>query len=99
MSYCRFGWGGSDVYVFEHYRGYLTCCGCIMQHMEWVDDPTYPIFQGYLQPVGPPIQTDFHKRSEMIAHLRKHQAKGHTVPEKVFARLQHEIETEGDDVE
>jgi hypothetical protein len=27
MSYCRFGWGGSDVYVFESMDG-LTCCGC-----------------------------------------------------------------------
>ena len=27
MSYCRFGWGGSDVYVFESEAG-LECCGC-----------------------------------------------------------------------
>lgn len=27
MSYCRFGWNGSDVYVYESERG-LTCCGC-----------------------------------------------------------------------
>lgn len=27
MSYCRFAWDGSDVYVFESVEG-LTCCGC-----------------------------------------------------------------------
>lgn len=27
MSYCRFGWDGSDVYVFESANG-LACCGC-----------------------------------------------------------------------
>lgn len=28
MSYARFGADDSDVYVFEHYRGSLECCGC-----------------------------------------------------------------------
>jgi hypothetical protein len=27
MSYCRFAWGGSDVYVYESDEG-ITCCGC-----------------------------------------------------------------------
>lgn len=27
MSYCRFAWYGSDVYVFESERG-IECCGC-----------------------------------------------------------------------
>lgn len=27
MSYCRFAWGGSDVYVYEGSTG-ITCCGC-----------------------------------------------------------------------
>lgn len=27
MSYCRFAWEGSEVYVFEAADG-LTCCGC-----------------------------------------------------------------------
>lgn len=27
MSYCRFAWDGSDVYVFESDRGF-ECCGC-----------------------------------------------------------------------
>lgn len=28
MSYARFGWDGSDVYVYESDRGW-ECCGCI----------------------------------------------------------------------
>lgn len=27
MSYCRFGWDGSDVYVYSGPDGY-ECCGC-----------------------------------------------------------------------
>lgn len=28
MSYCRFAWDGSDVYVYEDVSGGWTCCGC-----------------------------------------------------------------------
>lgn len=28
MAYARFGAGSSDVYVFMHVAGFLTCCGC-----------------------------------------------------------------------
>ena len=27
MSYCRFAWDGSDVYVYESEEG-IECCGC-----------------------------------------------------------------------
>lgn len=29
MAYCRFGFDHSDVYVYEHVGGYLTCAGCL----------------------------------------------------------------------
>lgn len=29
MSYCRFAWNGSDVYVYESAEG-IVCCGCFM---------------------------------------------------------------------
>lgn len=29
MSYCRFAWDGSDVYVYESSEG-ITCCGCML---------------------------------------------------------------------
>lgn len=28
MSYARFGWDGSHVYVYCDVNGYLACCGC-----------------------------------------------------------------------
>jgi hypothetical protein len=28
MSYARFGWDDSDVYVYLDCGGYLTCCAC-----------------------------------------------------------------------
>ena len=28
MSYVRFAWDGSDVYMFEHCDGGIECCGC-----------------------------------------------------------------------
>ena len=28
MSYARFGWDGSDVYIFLDVGGFINCCGC-----------------------------------------------------------------------
>lgn len=30
MSYARFGWEGSDVYVYPHVSGGIECCACPM---------------------------------------------------------------------
>ena len=30
MSYARFGWDNSDVYVFMHVSGWLECCMCTL---------------------------------------------------------------------
>lgn len=30
MSYARFGWDGSDVYVYLDVAGHLACCGCAL---------------------------------------------------------------------
>lgn len=38
MSYCRFAWGGSDVYVFESDRG-IECCGCNLDGSFVADTP------------------------------------------------------------
>lgn len=32
MSYCRFGWDGSDVYVYDDTSGGTTCCACLLSH-------------------------------------------------------------------
>lgn len=28
MSYCRMGWDGNDLYMFENVSGVITCSGC-----------------------------------------------------------------------
>jgi len=33
MSYCRFGWDGSDLYMFEHVGRFICCSACLF------DDP------------------------------------------------------------
>jgi hypothetical protein len=32
MSYCRFGWDGSDVYVFFNSENKFECCGCLLKN-------------------------------------------------------------------
>lgn len=81
MSYSRFS--HADVYVYMDCGGYLRCCGCILQEREWVDDPTAPIFGGYLRAVEPVIETDFHGTQGMVAHLAAHRAAGHDVPDGI----------------
>jgi len=39
MSYSRFGWGGSDVYIFLSAGGHLECCGCTLGD-QWSYDTT-----------------------------------------------------------
>ena len=34
MSYVRRS-ESSDVYLFHHVNGYITCCGCTILHSEW----------------------------------------------------------------
>jgi hypothetical protein len=85
MSYARFGWDGSDVYVFTSSEG-IECCGCILQASEWVAEPASPL-GGYLRPVGPVIETCFRSNAAMLAHLAGHTAAGHTVPADCIERL------------
>lgn len=35
MSYCRFGWDNSDVYIFQHVQAGLECCGCHLDPKKW----------------------------------------------------------------
>lgn len=85
MSYARFS--DADVYVFMCVSGKLECCGCILQDREWVDDPTWPIFGGYLQAVGEEIPTRFDTTQGMVDHLAAHRRAGHDIPESIEARL------------
>lgn len=35
MSYCRFAWGGSEVYVYVSREG-IECCGCNLERSDLV---------------------------------------------------------------
>ena len=85
MSYARFGWDGSDVYVFTSSRG-IECCMCVLQEREWRDDPG-AVFGGYLHDVGEKVEDTFRSNAGMIAHLDLHRAAGHHVPDDVYVRL------------
>jgi hypothetical protein len=32
MSWCRFGWDGSDLYIFEDVHGHFVCMDCLLLH-------------------------------------------------------------------
>lgn len=84
MSYARFGWDDSDVYLFFNTDGKLECCFCALQKREWVDDPNYPIIKGYLQPVGEIVPHLFDSTRAMLDHLERHQTAGHNVPQSAI---------------
>jgi hypothetical protein len=71
MSYCRFGWDGSDVYVFETGVGQYECCGCrlLFTSDRADEDPTQNTPRG------------------MVKHLRRHRRAGHVVPQYAIDRL------------
>ena len=85
MSYCRFGWGGSDVYVFVSSSA-IECCGCALQEREWQDNPD-SFLGGYLHAIGEIIPTAFTKTADMVEHLKRHIAAGHCVPDDVIPSL------------
>lgn len=92
MSYARFGWEGSDVYVYLDVDGYLTCCGCVLQEREWVNDPNRPIFGGYFKPIGELIVTRFETTAALLAHLDRHRAEGHCVTDDTYESLRDDAE-------
>lgn len=89
MSYARFGWDGSDVYVFGNTDGKYECCGCALQKRRWVKDPDR-FLGGYLKAVGKIVPHLFDTPGEMVDHLMVHRAAGHTVPEDCIVDLQAE---------
>lgn len=85
MSYARFGWDSSDVYIFRS-DSFLECCGCVLQDREWIDVPDSPL-GGYLRPAGKEIRTKFDSTKGMVEHLDEHRRAGHTVPDDVVPAL------------
>lgn len=74
MSYARFGWDGSDVYVFmsvgdrEYPGGWLECCGCLL-------------------PSNPDRWFRAFSTVAMVDHLRDHATAGQHVPGDVVPEL------------
>ena len=75
MSYARFS-GDSDVYVYEHYAGFIECCGCRFS----------PISEGEEYEVFPRFST----AREALTHLDWHVREGDMVPERAFLRIKEE---------
>jgi hypothetical protein len=69
MSFARFGWYNSDVYVFEHVGGYIQCCGCALPEFNKDDE----IF----------ATVDFKTPKEALEHLEIHKEAGHNVDRAV----------------
>lgn len=69
MSFSRFGWDGSDVYVFEHVGGFIQCCGCSLAK----PDNPHEIF-GFAELKTP---------REALAHLAEHEKVGDNVTRAV----------------
>lgn len=86
MSYARFGWDGSDVYVFTTSNG-IECCGCLLQERHWVENPKIRPFGGYFENVGVEVETIFRSNDGMVGHLLRHRRAGHTVPQYAIDRL------------
>jgi hypothetical protein len=85
VSYARFGWEGSDVYVFSHVSGGIQCCGCRLNESAMGPDDVFP--PSWTTPTGTPFDREHPGAGqpraaydEMIAHLGEHLRAGHTVP-------------------
>lgn len=102
MSYARFGWDGSDVYVFgsiapERGEDAFCCCACSLNptppiENEGIDPPEDATWLEKLRWHGPlfPDSTYCATEQEMIDHLLKHREAGHTVPQDALDRLAEE---------
>jgi hypothetical protein len=79
MSYARFGWEGSDVYIYMSTGGWIECCSCSLQ----------PTRQGKLLGEDFEINESFkaYDTQEMIHHIAQHRKAGNRVPHYVEEEL------------
>lgn len=75
MSYARFGWDGSDVYIFEHVGGFIQCCGCTLTNPE--DGEHF----GF---------ANLKTAREALTHLDEHVKAGDHVTPRTFERIREE---------
>jgi hypothetical protein len=79
VSYCRFGWDGSDVYIYTSVGGWIECCVCSLQ----------PTRQAELLGEKIEMHESFkaYDTQEMIYHIKEHREKGDHIPDYVEEEL------------
>ncbi len=102
MSYARFGWEGSDVYVIgtvlsgEHV---IECCGCLLLPKNpAADDPCPDHIKEnedlFCPGCFPPLWLDpfprFPTTQGILDHLRKHQEAGHKVLPQTLTEIEND---------
>lgn len=94
MSYCRWGWDGSAVYVITTTTD-LQCVGCCLHEYKDLDpnQKTEGVLDVWaiMEQVPDDIEDSFSgsdANEKMIEHLKLHEAHGDHVPEYVYTRLQ-----------
>lgn len=75
MSFARFRDKYSDVYVYEHYLGFIECCGCSITEPREGEDV------GFFHA---------NTAREILDHLDLHLKAGHLVPDLCFERIRQE---------
>jgi hypothetical protein len=75
MAYSRWGWDGSDLYVYMDTGGYLNCTAC----------PLMPLAEN----AKIKMNQSFHAHStmDMIDHLGEHMDAGHNFPDNIIADI------------
>lgn len=83
MSYARFGWDNSDVYVFlSSPSGKLECCACSIMPPVKHDPPVKNFFGTLISESSVSFYAE--TPQEMIKHLEEHITEGDTVPDETF---------------
>jgi hypothetical protein len=72
MSYSRWGWEGSDLYIYMDVNGYLHCAAC----------PLMPIAENAKIKMNESFYA--YSTMEMIDHLGEHMDAGHNFPDSVI---------------
>lgn len=79
MPYIKFGWDGSDVYLYGGADGpdgphFIICGFCLLdedEHDTFYDRPSF----------------DFATKDELYYHLEQHRKAGHIVPQSVMDKI------------
>lgn len=88
MSYARFGWDGSDVYVFLGSEK-LECCACHIMPTVKFDPPRENFFGMKISEESQSFYAE--TPADMIEHLKEHIKSGDTVPEETIEDIKRDF--------